>query len=156
MPRKAGTRCPFPKFVERTLVDSHSLLLEPLRSALRARTIRRQRPAPAHLPRSQQQARLILARRFPVGGIAVSPVGSPVSTDVRSKPIRVEVVPQALSKPISRFQRYVAKWPLKRSNSTVARVTSRLSARILRMSSAHSARICSCSATVDLPVAVQV
>ena len=34
MPRKAWTRCPFPQYVERVLVDSHSLLLEPMRSAL--------------------------------------------------------------------------------------------------------------------------
>ena len=65
MPRQAGTRCPFPQFVERTLVDSHSLLLEPLRSALRARAIRRQRPSLAHLPRSAQQARLTVCPTLP-------------------------------------------------------------------------------------------
>jgi hypothetical protein len=65
MPRKAGTRCPFPQFVERTLVDSRSLLLEPLRSSLRTRAVRRQRPALAHLPLSAQQARLTVCPTLP-------------------------------------------------------------------------------------------
>src|SRR5262245_7614396 len=59
MPRKAGTGCPLPEFLERQLVGSHSLLFNPLRSCLRTGAARSQRTSLARPPGWPQSAKLI-------------------------------------------------------------------------------------------------
>src|SRR5262249_36192501 len=62
MSRKTRIRCPLPQFVEWALVGSRSLLLDPLRSSLRAGAIRRECKSLAHSPGPPQSADLTLRR----------------------------------------------------------------------------------------------
>jgi len=58
MSREVGIGCPLPQSVEWPVVDSRSLLLQPLRSKLSAWAIRRQCTSLAHPPGSQRSTKL--------------------------------------------------------------------------------------------------
>src|SRR6516162_9516894 len=63
MSRKTRIGCPLPQFVEWALVGSRSLLLDPLRSSLRAGAIRRECKSLAHSSGPPQPADLTTPAR---------------------------------------------------------------------------------------------